>query len=207
LRRATIARAAMLTARVMTNSASPVAMSVLTPSGFASGNCSAMFAAIVWCWPACSRANEYSAPGLRIMSTAMVSPSARPRPSMAAETMPDRPNGRTAIRIISQRVAPRASAASSCSRGAWRNTSRHTAVMIGRIIAARTTPTVRMTRGGEAAGPANSGTQPNVPASHCHAGSSRGASQMAPHRPYTTLGIAARRSTRYPRLAARRRGA
>ena len=49
------------------------------------------------------------------MATAIVSPSARPRPSTAAETMPERPKGSTAVRIISQRVAPRASAASSWS--------------------------------------------------------------------------------------------
>ena len=48
------------------------------------------------------------------------------------------PNGRTVIRIISQRVAPSASAPSRSVRGVWENTSRVTAVMIGRIITART---------------------------------------------------------------------
>ncbi|CPU67794.1 Uncharacterised protein [Mycobacteroides abscessus] len=58
LRRATIARAPMLTSRVMTNSARPVAMRALTPSGFASGKSAAMFAAIVCCCPACRILNE-----------------------------------------------------------------------------------------------------------------------------------------------------
>ena len=40
------------------------------------------------------------------------------------DTMPARPNGSTAIRIISQRVAPSASAASSCRRGVCRKISR-----------------------------------------------------------------------------------
>ncbi|MNW62287.1 hypothetical protein D3C74_404070 [compost metagenome] len=68
----------------------------------------------------------------------MVSPSARPRPSIEALITPERPNGRTAMRTISQRVAPRAREASSWSTGVWRNTSRETAVMIGRIMTART---------------------------------------------------------------------
>ena len=38
--------------------------------------------------------------------------------------------------IISQRVAPRASAASRCKAGTWLNTSREMAEMIGRIITA-----------------------------------------------------------------------
>ena len=44
--------------------------------------------------------------GESTIATAIVSPSARPRPSIAAEMMPERPNGSTAMRIISQRVAP-----------------------------------------------------------------------------------------------------
>ena len=42
----------------------------------------------------------------------MVSPSARPRPSIVPPMMPPRPNGRTTVRIMPQRVAPSASAAS-----------------------------------------------------------------------------------------------
>ena len=101
-----------------------------------------MLAAIVDWLPGLSSLNEMTNPGDRIITTAIVSPSARPRPSIAAEMMPERANGRTATRIISQRVAPRARAASSCRRGVCRNTSRLTAVMIGRIITASTRPTV-----------------------------------------------------------------
>ena len=49
------------------------------------------------------------------------------------------PGGNTDVRTTSQRVAPRASAASRSSRGTWRNTSRDTAAMMGRIIRASTT--------------------------------------------------------------------
>src|SRR5690606_6443341 len=182
-RRATTQRAAEFTASVMTNSTSPVAINALTPSAFASGNCSATFAAIVWCRPTWSRARLYVRPGPRIMSTAMVSPRARPRPSIAALTTPDRPNGSTAIRTISHRVAPSASAASSCRRGVARNTSRETAVTMGRTITASTTPTVAITRGGVLAGPANRGTNPRWSASHAQGPWRRGASHSAPHRP------------------------
>jgi|GEM_PF-3941951 len=98
--------------------------------------------------------------GERIMATAMVSPSARPRPSIAPPMMPGRPNGSTAMRIISQRVAPSARAASRCDCGTWRNTSRVMAVMIGRIITASTMPALSMVRPVVDTGPANSGIQP-----------------------------------------------
>jgi hypothetical protein len=74
------------------------------------------------------------------MVTAMVSPRARPRPSNDAPTMPDRARGSTAIRIISHRVAPRASAASFSLRGVLRKTSRQTAAMIGSTMIASTSP-------------------------------------------------------------------
>ena len=48
----------------------------------------------------------------RMIATAIVSPSARPRPSIAPEITEDRPKGRTVVRIISQRVAPSACAPS-----------------------------------------------------------------------------------------------
>ena len=57
---------------------------------------------------------------------------------MTAAMTPGRPYGSTAVRIISHRVAPRASAASSCSRGVCRKTSRDRAVTIGRIMIAST---------------------------------------------------------------------
>ena len=116
------------------------------------------------------------------MSTAIVSPRARPRPSIDALMTPERPNGMTAVRTISQRVAPRARAASSCRRGVWRKTSRATAVMIGRIITARTTDAVRMFFAGGWY-PANRGMKPRKSVSHRKIGSSVGASHSAPQRP------------------------
>lgn len=78
---------------------------------------------------------------------------------MAAETMPGAPKGRTAMRIISQRVAPSASAA-SCRRGAWRKISRQTAVMIGMTMTASTTEAVRIVLPVPDAWPPKSGNQP-----------------------------------------------
>jgi hypothetical protein len=77
---------------------------------------------------------------LRTSATAIVSPRARPRPSMLPPTTPPRPKGSTTARIMPQRVPPRARAPSHSTRGAWENTSRHTEVMIGVTITATTTP-------------------------------------------------------------------
>ena len=76
--------------------------------------------------------------------TAIVSPIARPRPSMIAPMTPVRPYGRTARRIISQRVAPSASAASRCADGTAWNTSCATEVMYGTIMIARIMEAVSM---------------------------------------------------------------
>src|SRR5262249_61817766 len=76
----------------------------------------------------------------RMSMTAIVSPSARPRPSIEPLMRPGRPYGSTAIRIISQRVAPSAHAASMFCGGGRSNTSRLMAVMIGRVMIGRTTP-------------------------------------------------------------------
>ena len=81
-------------------------------------------------------------PEFSTSATAMVSPSARPRPSIAAEIIPARPNGSTAVRIISHLVAPSAQAASMVSRGTCRNTSRLTAETIGMIMIASTMPAI-----------------------------------------------------------------
>ena len=97
-------------------------------------------------WLPLTTSEAVRTPGERIMATAMVSPSARPRPSIVAETIPDLPKGSTAMRIISQRVAPSASAASSCSRGVWRKISRVREVMIGRIMIESTSEAVSSVR-------------------------------------------------------------
>ena len=75
-----------------------------------------------------------------ISATATVSPMARPRPSMTAPVTPPLECGSTTPRIISQRVAPSASAASWCRRGVCRKISRQMAVMIGRIMIDSTMP-------------------------------------------------------------------
>ena len=80
----------------------------------------------------------------KMISSATVSPRARPRPSIAPLKYPDRPNGSTVVLTTSHRVAPSASAASIWSCGVCTKTSRVTAVMIGRIITAKTIPPVKM---------------------------------------------------------------
>ncbi|CAM5728210.1 hypothetical protein SALBM217S_07475 [Streptomyces griseoloalbus] len=108
--------------------------------------------------------------GESTVATAIVSPSARPRPSIEAEMMPERPNGSTARRMTSQRVAPRARAASSCICGTWRKTSRLTLVMIGRIMIASRMPTVSSERAApglaKMSGPAEEVVEPEVQAVH-----------------------------------------
>jgi len=69
---------------------------------------------------------------------AIVSPIARPSPRMAAPTMPARAHGSIAVRTISHRVAPRARAASRCSRGTVSSTSRVRAAVIGNTMTAST---------------------------------------------------------------------
>ncbi len=80
----------------------------------------------------------------KIRVTAIVSPSARPRPSIAPLISPGRPYGSTASRIISHRVEPSAHAASMFSCGVRANTSRPIAVTIGKIISASTTPPLKI---------------------------------------------------------------
>jgi hypothetical protein len=139
-------RASALTPKVMMNNTRPVAINRFTSRPDDSGNWSAMFAAIVFEFEFVMMFQKYPSAGDRMMATAIVSPSARPRPSIAPEITPERPYGSTAWRIISQRVAPRASEASSCSLGVCRKTSREIAVMIGSTITASTMPTVSVER-------------------------------------------------------------
>ena len=76
-------------------------------------------------------------------ATAIVSPIARPRPSITAPTRPPLLCGSTAPLIISHRVAPSASAASFSLGGVVSITSRASDVMIGVIMIARMMPAVR----------------------------------------------------------------
>jgi len=142
-----------------------------------------MLAAMVECLPAWRICQEKVLPTERTMTTAIVSPRARPRPSIEAEMTPERPNGRTAMRTISQRVAPSARAASSWRGGVWRKTSRDTEVMIGNTMTARIRAAEAMTRPVGDAGPAKRGNQPTCSANHVQRGTSLGINQIAPHRP------------------------
>ena len=79
-----MARAAMLTTRVIANSTRPEAISALTATPEDSGKSSAMFAAIVDGLPELIRLNVTPPETDRMIVTAIVSPSARPRPSIDA---------------------------------------------------------------------------------------------------------------------------
>ena len=97
--------------------------------------------------------------------------------------------------MTSQRVAPMPNAAYRSSGGVVANTSRTIAVMIGRIMSERTTPPANMLR--TVGGPANRGTtSPAEPASSSMTGKmTTGTKNTTAHRPITTLGIIASRST------------
>src|SRR6185312_13336682 len=153
-----IQRATMFTARVITKSTRPAAMSSDIRRPKASGKFSAISAAIVWLPEEISEGMRD--PVDRTRATAMVSPRARPRPSITAEMIPARANGSTAMRIISQRVAPRASAASSWSPGVCRKISRDSEVMIGSTITARTMPAVSIVLPVWETGPPKMGRKP-----------------------------------------------
>ncbi len=77
-------------------------------------------------------------------ATAIVSPSARPSPSIAPPTIPPRPYGSTTARIIPHRVLPSASAASFSPGGVCANTSRTTDATIGTTINATTMPAMNI---------------------------------------------------------------
>ena len=144
----------------MTNNTRPVAISCGTACRSASGKASAMLDAMVFGFCELSSWNVIVRPPDSTIATAIVSPRARPRPSMAADTMPDRPNGITTWRIISHFVAPSAIEASSCRPGVRRKTSRDSAVMIGRIMIASTSAAVSMVRPVPETSPPNNGMNP-----------------------------------------------
>ena len=79
----------------------------------------------------------------RMTATAIVSPRARPRPSMDAPMSPPRPNGSTTVRIICALVAPRARAPSRSPGGARLKTSRATDATMGTIMRPMTRPAMK----------------------------------------------------------------
>src|SRR5262245_33206220 len=181
--RAITMRAAMFTSSVITNSTRPEAISVFTATPDDSGKLSAMSAAIVDGFAWLIRLNVTSPDTERMIATAIVSPRARPRPSMAPLITADLPNGRTVILIISQRVAPSASAPSWSLRGVCEKTSRATADTIGSVITASTTAATSIVRPVDDAGPLKNGMKPRWSSSHSMIGIVAGASMKMPQRP------------------------
>ena len=127
------------------------------------------------------------------------------------------PNGSTTERIIPSLVAPSASAPSRSPTGACENTSRITEVAIGVTIRPTTTPAMNSedvygvgpVSGslGSTPGTSRNGTQPNQVDTQRAMPVAWFWKKNSPHRPYTTLGTAAIRSTRLSRVDLRRRGA
>ena len=86
------------------------------------------------------------------------------------------------MRVVSQRVAPSASAASRCVFGTASSTSRLTAVMNGTTMMARTMPAASIPT--PYGGPLNSGRNPRVaPRNGCSHVRSSGARTKMPHSP------------------------
>jgi hypothetical protein len=177
----------------MMNSTSPISISACRyNSSAASVNSLAMTAAIVYCGANSDRLTCGLLP--MTMVTAIVSPSARPRPSMTAPMMPARPYV-SATRIDSQRVAPSASAASRCAIGTLFRISRATddengITITARINAAEPMPT-------PSGGPVKSGNFLNASGARTCSFRTIGTSTKIPHSPYTIEGIAASSSVRY----------
>ncbi len=128
------------------------------------------------------------------MVTAIASPKERPRPNKRAPVMPTLLVGRTTLAIISQRVDPKANIASRSSCGTARITSLEIAVMVGRIIIAKTRLAVRTPIPSD--GPWKRGRKPRLFSKNWPGPTlNQGASTKRPQRPKTTLGTAASSST------------
>ena len=134
-----------MTISVMTKSTRPAPISAVFPVSELSKNFWTMSAAMELP-PLSSGRNSpcRSKLGEMIRTTAIVSPRARPRPSIEPPTMPPRPNGSTTERIIPHFVPPSASAPSRSPGGACAKTSRMTAVAIGITITATTVPAMNV---------------------------------------------------------------
>src|SRR5450631_619617 len=138
--RARMVRAMTPMTTVSARSTTPSPMSADRWVPLASPNWLAMTLAIVSPGPRICSVRRCEDP--MMSATAIVSPTARPKPMMTAAATPLRLWGNTEPRIISQRVAPSASAASFCDAGHVAYTSRVIAVMIGVIMMATTIPAV-----------------------------------------------------------------
>src|SRR6266705_2511380 len=109
--RPSMSRAKMLMRSDISMRTSPSSMSALSSSGsVAFRKLFAIQLAMVCVWS--KREMEIALRFPIVMVTAIVSPTARPRPRMIAPKIPARAYRRTATRVVSQRVAPRLKAAS-----------------------------------------------------------------------------------------------
>ena len=123
-------------------STSPAASNADSATPLDSPNAFAICAAIELA-PASMMFGRISNSWLMMSKIAIVSPSARPSPSIAPPMIPPRPNGRTTDRIMPHRVPPWASAPSFSPGGTCEKTSRITAVQIGTTMSETTTPAVK----------------------------------------------------------------
>ena len=133
----------MLTTSVMRKSTKPAASSAESWAALASPKRPAI-SAETELLPISVRFGFTSNVGLMMRTTAIVSPSARPRPSMVPPMMPPRPKGSTTEVIIPHLVAPSASAASFSPCGVWEKTWRITAHAIGSTIIATAMPAQKL---------------------------------------------------------------
>src|SRR3989441_2242048 len=193
--RPNMSRAKMLMTSDMSIRTSPSSMSALNSSGSVAFR--KLFA--IQLEMVCPWSNRETEIALRfpiVMVTAIVSPTARPRPRMMAPKIPARAYRRTATRVVSHRVAPRLKAASRWLSGTARRASRDTAEMVGMIMIARMTPAVNLSV--PMGFPWKMGRNPKM---SWTTGSTEtrmtGPRTKIPHNPYTTDGTAASSSTTY----------
>src|SRR5919199_805688 len=194
---------------VMANSSTPQAISADRPGGTpGSPKFSAITDARVL--PEANRLGVIWVAAPTVSATAMVSPMARPRPSMTAPTMPPKLCGKTAPRIISHRVAPSAHAACFSDSGTVANTSRMIDVTIGMIMMATMMPAVMNPRPVETGCPnsvPSTGTSPRPLWTAWYTLTSAGPITMMPNSPKTTEGTEASTTMIVTTVLRSRRGA
>src|SRR5437870_2073421 len=193
--RPNMSRAKTLMTSDMSIRTSPSSMRALSSSGsVALRKLFAIQLAMVCPWS--NREREIALRFPIVMVTAIVSPTARPRPRMMAPKIPARAYRRTPTRVVSQRVAPRPQAASRWLAGTARRASRDTAAMRGLNMIARMTPAVNLSV--PMGFPWKMGRNPKM---SWTTGSTvtrmTGPRTKIPHNPYTTDGTAASSSTTY----------
>src|SRR5919202_1912651 len=194
---------------VMANSSTPQAINADRPGGTpGSPKFSAITDARVL--PEANRFEVIWVAAPTVSATAIVSPIARPRPSMTAPTMPPKLCGNTAPRIISHRVAPSATAACFSDSGTVANTSRMIDVMIGTIMMATMMPAVMNPRPVETGCPnsaPSTGTPPTALWTAWYTFTRAGPITMMPNSPNTTDGTEASMSMIVTTVLRNRRGA